>query len=110
MKLVKLMVQSGASGFHIDDLPSGTKRFDRKDGICYVVVPLSEHVRRMTAAKLQLDIMGSEVISICRTYIEGGSHITSTVDPRDRPYILGATIPCLSITSFSTLLLSAHNG
>jgi isocitrate lyase len=92
MKLVKLMVQSGVSGFHIDDLLSGTKRFDRKDGIYYVVVPVSELVRRLTAARLQLDIMGSEAVIIARSDVEMGSHVTSTVDPRDRPYVLGATV------------------
>ncbi|GFZ45572.1 hypothetical protein JCM24511_03300 [Saitozyma sp. JCM 24511] len=92
MKLVKLMVQSGASGFHIDDLLSGTKRFDRKDGIYYVVVPVSELVRRLTATRLQLDIMGSEAVIIARSDVEMGSHVTSTVDPRDRPYVLGATV------------------
>ncbi|WOO76380.1 Isocitrate lyase [Vanrija pseudolonga] len=93
MKIVKLFVQAGVAGFHIDDLLSGCKRYDGKDGVGYVVVPLSEAVRRHIAAKLQLDIMGAEVVSIHRTDAETATHITSTVDPRDRPFILGASIP-----------------
>lgn len=58
MKLVKLFVQNGTAGIHIDDLFAGTKRYDRKDNEGYVVVPTCEAVRRITAAKLQLDIMG----------------------------------------------------
>jgi isocitrate lyase len=58
MKLTKLFVQSGVAGFHLDDLLSGAKRFDGHDGVGYVVVPQSEHVRRLKAAKLQLDVMG----------------------------------------------------
>ncbi|WVQ80160.1 isocitrate lyase [Cryptococcus sp. DSM 104549] len=93
MKLVKLFVQSGVAGFHIDDLLSGAKRHDGKDGIGSIVVPTSEYLKRLTAAKIQLDIMGSEVVSIARTDAETATHITSTIDARDRPFILGATVP-----------------
>nr|XP_019013581.1 isocitrate lyase [Kwoniella pini CBS 10737]OCF52362.1 isocitrate lyase [Kwoniella pini CBS 10737] len=81
MKLVKLFVQSGVSGFHLDDLVSGVKRHDGKDGLSSVIVPSNEYLKRLVAAKLQLDIMG-------RT----ATHITSTIDHRDRPFILGATV------------------
>ncbi|OCF71814.1 isocitrate lyase [Kwoniella mangroviensis CBS 8886] len=93
MKLVKLFVQSGVSGFHLDDLVSGIKRHDGKDGLSSVLVPTGEYLRRLVAAKLQLDIMGSEVVSIARTDAETATHITSTIDHRDRPFILGATVP-----------------
>ncbi|WVW83024.1 isocitrate lyase [Kwoniella bestiolae CBS 10118] len=93
MKLVKLFVQSGVSGFHLDDLVSGVKRHDGKDGLSSVLVPTNEYLRRLVAAKLQLDIMGSEVVSIARTDAETATHITSTIDHRDRPFILGATVP-----------------
>lgn len=58
MKLAKMFVQAGAAGFHIDDLFPGSKRFDGKDGEGWVIVPCNEIVRRLSAAKLQLDIMG----------------------------------------------------
>lgn len=58
MKLVKMFVQNGTAGIHIDDLFAGVKRYDKKDGEGYVVVPTCELVRRHTAARLQLDIMG----------------------------------------------------
>ncbi|RSH88597.1 isocitrate lyase 1 [Saitozyma podzolica] len=92
MKLTKLFVQSGVAGFHLDDLLSGAKRFDGHDGVGYVVVPLSEHVRRLKAAKLQLDVMGAETVLIHRTDAMSATHITSTIDPRDTPFILGATV------------------
>lgn len=56
MKLVKLFIQAGAAGIHIDDLLSGAKRFDGKGG--YVLVPLAEHVKRIKAAKLMMDVAG----------------------------------------------------
>ncbi|WWC89984.1 isocitrate lyase [Kwoniella dendrophila CBS 6074] len=87
MKLVKNLVQSGVSGFHLDDLVPGTKRHS-----CNVLVPTNEYLKRLVAAKLQLDIMGSEVVSIAKTDAETATHISSTIDYRDRPFILGATV------------------
>ncbi|WVQ98772.1 isocitrate lyase [Kwoniella sp. CBS 9459] len=95
MKLVKKLVQSGVAGFHLDDLlpGSGLRKHDSEDGNVTVVVPTNEYLRRLVSAKLQLDIMGSEVVTIARTDAEIATHITSTIDYRDRPFILGATVP-----------------
>ncbi|WVQ77840.1 isocitrate lyase [Cryptococcus sp. DSM 104548] len=93
MKHLKLLALSGAAGYHLDDSLSGAARHDKKDGEGEVVVPVCEFLRRLTAGKLQLDIMGSEMVSIARTDTRFATHITSTIDPRDRPYILGATVP-----------------
>ncbi|TYJ54480.1 isocitrate lyase [Cryptococcus floricola] len=93
MKHVKLLALSGAAGYHLDDSLSGASRHDKKDGEGEVVVPVCEFLRRLTAGKLQLDIMGSEMLSIARTDTPFATHITSTIDPRDRPYILGSTVP-----------------
>jgi isocitrate lyase len=57
MKLVKLFVQVGAAGIHLDDLLSGTKRFDGKDGEGWIITPTCEAVRRLTAARFQMDMM-----------------------------------------------------
>ncbi|ORY32903.1 isocitrate lyase [Naematelia encephala] len=92
MKLAKLFVQAGAAGFHIDDLFPGAKRFDGKDGEAWVIVPMCELQKRLTAARLQLDIMGSELVVFYRADPHSATRITSSVDPRDRPYILGATV------------------
>ncbi|KAK8850769.1 isocitrate lyase [Kwoniella newhampshirensis] len=93
MKLVKLFVQAGVAGFHMDDLFPGCKRFDGKDGEAWTIVPTCELLKRLTAARLQLDIMGSEAVIIYRADPHSASRITSSVDARDRPYILGATVP-----------------
>ena len=58
MKVVKLFVQAGAAGIHIDDLYPGAKRFDGKDGEGWTIVPTNEMLKRLTAARLQLDVMG----------------------------------------------------
>ena len=53
----KMLVEAGVSGFHIDDMLSGSKRFDKSDGVGGVLVPLSEFTRRLVASQMQLDIM-----------------------------------------------------
>ncbi|KAI5480299.1 isocitrate lyase [Pseudohyphozyma bogoriensis] len=92
MKMLKCFVDAGVSAVHIDDLLSGVKDYSGyRNHKNHVLVPVSEHIRRMLSAKLQLDVCGSEILLIARTDAEIASHITSTIDPRDRPFILGAT-------------------
>lgn len=103
MKATKQLVEAGASGFHIDDLVSGSKRFDHAGGVGAVVVPFSEYARRLSASKLQLDILASEAVLIARTDTIDATHITSTIDGADTPYILGATIPQVESYACATL-------
>lgn len=65
MKLTKLFVQAGVAGFHIDDLLPGSKRYDKKDDEGWVIVPTSELLKRLSAARLQLDAMGSVFCLSC---------------------------------------------
>ncbi|WWD22655.1 isocitrate lyase [Kwoniella shandongensis] len=98
MKMVKLFLDAGVAAIHLDDLLSGEKNFSA-GSLTHVVVPVSEHIRRLSAAKLQLDICGSHVVLVGRTDSESASRITSTIDARDRPFILGRTnvdIPSLN--------------
>jgi isocitrate lyase len=57
MKMVKLFLEAGVAGIHIDDLLSGEKNFS-VGSLRHVMVPTSEHIRRLSAAKLQMDISG----------------------------------------------------
>ncbi|VUC38192.1 unnamed protein product [Clonostachys rosea] len=90
MKLVKRLVEAGVAMFHLDDLSLSGKRFT--DGGGHTVVSTREYLRRLGAARLQLDIMGAETLILCRCDIDGAQYITTNIDPRDHPYILGATV------------------
>ena len=56
-----------------------------------VLVPMREHADRLNAARLQCDVMGSSTLIIARTDAEAATFLTSTIDSRDHPFILGAT-------------------
>mmetsp|Transcript_17234 Transcript_17234/g.19603 ORF Transcript_17234/g.19603 Transcript_17234/m.19603 type:complete len:526 (-) Transcript_17234:1230-2807(-) len=91
MKLIKMQVESGAAGVHLEDQKPGAKKCGHMGG--KVLVPIREQVDRMTAARLQCDILGTETVLISRTDAESATFIENTIDPRDHPFIGGTTNP-----------------
>ena len=55
-----------------------------------VLVPISEHINRLIAIRLQYDIMGVENLSVARTDAEAATLISSNIDARDHAFILGS--------------------
>ncbi|GFG72827.1 isocitrate lyase ICL2 [Mycobacterium botniense] len=87
--LIRRFVEAGVPGYHIEDQRPGTKKCGHQGG--KVLVPCDEQIKRLNAARFQLDVMGVPGIIVARTDAEAGNLIDSRADERDQPFLLGAT-------------------
>ena len=56
-----------------------------------MLVPADEQIKRLSAARFQLDLMGVPGIIVARTDAEAANLLDSAGDERDQPFILGVT-------------------
>ncbi len=100
--LVRRFVEIGVPGYHIEDQRPGTKKCGHQGG--KVLVPSDEQIKRLNAARFQLDIMRVPGIIVARTDAEAATLIDSRADERDQPFLLGATN--LGIPSYKSCFLA----
>ena len=87
--LIRRFVEAGVPGYHIEDQKPGAKKCGHQSG--KVLVAEDEQIRRLNAARLQLDIMRVPGIIVARTDAEAATFLENRGDERDQPFILGAT-------------------
>ena len=87
--LIRRFVEVGVPGYHIEDQRPGAKKCGHQDG--KVLVTTTEQIRRLNAARLQLDIMEVPGILVARTDAEAAALLDDISDERDQPFVLGAT-------------------
>src|SRR6202012_2546013 len=100
--LVKRFVEAGVPGYHIEDQRPGTKKCGHQGG--KVLVPSDEQIKRLNAARFQLDVMRVPGIIVARTDAEAANLIDSNSDERDQAFLLGATN--LDIPSYKACFLA----
>ena len=86
-ELTKALVTAGAAGVHFEDQLASEKKCGHLGG--KVLVPTSQHIRTLSAARLAADVLGVPTIIIARTDSEAATLITSDVDPRDAAFTTG---------------------
>jgi isocitrate lyase len=84
-ELMKQMIEAGAAGVHFEDQLSSAKKCGHMGG--KVLVPTSEAISKLVAARLAADVCGVPTVLIARTDAESATLLTSDIDERDRPFI-----------------------
>jgi len=87
--LIRRFVEAGVPGYHIEDQRPGTKKCGHQGG--KVLVASDEQIKRLNAARFQLDVMGVPGIVVARTDAEAANLLDGRGDERDQPFLLGAT-------------------
>jgi isocitrate lyase len=87
--LIRRFVEVGVPGYHIEDQKPGAKKCGHQGG--KVLVAEDEQIRRLNAARLQLDIMRVPGILVARTDAESATFLENVSDERDQPFVLGTT-------------------
>ncbi|OBB84253.1 isocitrate lyase ICL2 [Mycobacterium sp. 852002-30065_SCH5024008] len=100
--LIRRFAEVGVAGYHIEDQRPGTKKCGHQGG--KVLVPSDEQIKRLNAARFQLDVMKVPGIIVARTDAEAANLIDSRADERDQPFLLGATN--LNIPSYKACFLA----
>lgn len=86
-ELMKAMIEAGASGVHFEDQLASEKKCGHLGG--KVLVPTSQFVRTLKAARLAADVSNVPTILVARTDADAARLLTSDVDERDHPFISG---------------------
>lgn len=84
-ELMKGMIEAGAAGVHFEDQLASAKKCGHMGG--KVLVPTSEFIAKLIAARLAADISGVPTVLIARTDADAAKLITNDIDSRDKPFI-----------------------
>jgi isocitrate lyase len=86
-ELIKAMIEAGAAGVHLEDQLASEKKCGHMGG--KVLIPTSQAVRHLVAARLAADVSNVPTIIIARTDANGAKLLTSDADERDHPFLTG---------------------
>src|SRR5262245_54620545 len=87
--LIRRFAEVGVPGYHIEDQKPGAKKCGHQGG--KVLVGVDEQIKRLSAARFQLDVMKVPGVIVARTDAEAATFLEGRGDERDHPFILGAT-------------------
>ena len=85
-ELMSAMIEAGAAGVHYEDQLASEKKCGHLGG--KVLVPTSQMIRTLNAARLAADVAGVDTVIMARTDAEAATLITSDHDPLDKDFII----------------------
>ena len=86
-ELMKGMIEAGAAGVHYEDQLAAEKKCGHLGG--KVLVPTSQFVRTLKAARLAADVLDVPTLLVARTDSLGATLLTSDIDDYDKPFCTG---------------------
>ena len=90
-ELMRSMIEAGAAGVHFEDQLASEKKCGHLGG--KVLVPTSQFVRTLAAARLAADVCDVPTVIVARTDALSATLLTSDVDERDHEFIAGERTP-----------------
>src|SRR6186997_541140 len=86
-ELMKSFIEAGAAGVHFEDQLASEKKCGHLGG--KVLVPISQHIRNLNAARLAADVEGVPTVLVARTDALAATLLTSDIDHRDARFTHG---------------------
>jgi len=86
-ELMRAMIEAGAAGVHYEDQLGSEKKCGHLGG--KVLVPTSQFVRTLNAARLAADVLGVPTVLFARTDALAAALLTSDIDEYDRDFVTG---------------------
>ena len=86
-ELMREMIEAGAGGVHYEDQLSSAKKCGHMGG--KVLVPTSEFITKLIAARMAADVCGVPTVLCARTDADSAGLLTNDVDPRDHKFLTG---------------------
>jgi isocitrate lyase len=86
-ELMKSMIEAGASAVHFEDQLASEKKCGHLGG--KVLVPTSQFIKTLVAARLAADVLEVPSLIIARTDAHAAGLLTSDVDEADRKFLTG---------------------
>ena len=85
------MIEAGAAGVHFEDQLASEKKCGHLGG--KVLVPTSQFIRTLVAARLAADVLDVPTVLVARTDALSATLLTSDVDERDAEFVTGERTP-----------------
>ena len=90
-ELTRAMIEAGAAAVHFEDQLASEKKCGHMGG--KVLVPTSQFIKTLVAARLAADVCEVDTVIIARTDAGSAKLMTSDIDDRDHKFLLGERTP-----------------